>query len=84
MLRSLRHKQQAPSQGHQTIDRLEDGDVKEGGVPQSSLKGQERAIIDQINISNASDATLGKFLREGMKCTKVFMSVKIHSPTELN
>ena len=35
-----------------------------GSARRSSLKGQERAIINQTNIETVSKATLGKPLRE--------------------
>ena len=35
-----------------------------GGVRQSSLRGRERAIVNQTNIGTVSKATLGKLLRE--------------------
>ena len=52
MLRSLRHNLRAQSQGHHTTDRLEERDVERGSARRSSLKGQERAIVNQ---SAASD-----------------------------
>ena len=55
VLRSLRHYLRAQSQGHRTIDRLED----RGGDKRSSSKGRERDIINQMNIGNVSKATTG-------------------------
>ena len=43
------------SQGHHTIDRLEERGVESGSARLSSLKGQERAIVNQWNIG-----TVGK------------------------
>ena len=63
VLRSLRHYLQEQSQGHHTIDRLEERGVERGSTRQSSLiKGQERAIANQTNIGTISKATLGKLL----------------------
>ena len=58
VLRSLRHYLQAQSQGHQTIDRLEERGVERGSARRPSLKGRERAIISQTNIGTVSKATL--------------------------
>ena len=46
-LRSLRHCLRAQSQGHHTIDRLEERGVERGSGRRSSLKGRERAIVNQ-------------------------------------
>ena len=58
VLRSLRHYLQAQSQGHHTIDRLEERGVERGSARRSSLKGRERAIVSQTNIGTVSKATL--------------------------
>ena len=50
VLRSLRHYLRAQSQGHHTIDCLEERGVERGRVRQSSLKGRERVIVNQSNI----------------------------------
>ena len=66
MLRNSRHCLRAESQeGPDTIDRLEDRGVESGSARQSSLKGQERAIVHQTNIETVSKATLGELLRDG-------------------
>ena len=67
MLRSLRRYLRVQSQGHHTIDRLEDRGVKRGSARRSSLKGRERAIVNQTNIGTVSKATLGKLLRDGVE-----------------
>ena len=64
MLRSLRHYLRAQSQGDHTIDRLEERGVERGSARRSSLKGRERAIVNQTNIATVLKATLGKLLRE--------------------
>ena len=64
VFRSMRHYQRAQSQGHHTIDRLEERGVERGSARRSSLKGQERAIVSQTNIGTVSKATLGKLLRD--------------------
>ena len=64
VLRSLRHYLRAQSQGHHTIDLLEERDVERGSARRSSLKGRERAIVSKTNIGTISKATLGKLLRE--------------------
>ena len=59
VLRSLRQ-----SQGHHTIDRLEERGVERESARRSSLKGRERAIVNQTNIGTVSKAMLGKPLRD--------------------
>ena len=66
VLRSLRHYLQAQSQGHHSIDRLEERGVEVGSARRSSLKGRERAIVNQTNKQTVSKATLGKLLRDGV------------------
>ena len=63
VLRSLIHYLRAQSQGHHTIDRLEERGVERGSARRSSLKGRERAIVSQTNIGTLWKATLGKLLR---------------------
>ena len=65
VLRSLKHYLCAQSQGHHTIDRLEERSVERESARRSSLKGRERAIVNQTNIGTVSTATLGKLLRTG-------------------
>ena len=62
VLRRLRHYLRAQSQGHHTIDRLEERGVERGSARRSSLKGRERAIVSRTNIGTVSKATLGKLL----------------------
>ena len=58
----------AQSQGHRTIDRLEERGVERGSDRRSSfLKGRERAIVSQTNTGTVSKATLGKLLRDGVE-----------------
>ena len=47
-----------------TTDRLEERGVERGSARRSSLKGRERAIINQTNIGTVSKAALEKLLRE--------------------
>ena len=65
MLRSLRHYLRAQSQGHHTIDRLEERGVERGSARRSSFKGRERVIVNQTNTGTVSKVTLGKLLRDG-------------------
>jgi len=76
VLRSLRHYLQTQSQDHHTIDRLEERGVERGSARRSSLKGRERAIVNQTKIG-----LLGKLLRDGIWD---FPSAQIPSWTELN
>ena len=61
------HYQRAQSQGHHTIDRLEEKGVERRSARRSSLKGRERAIVSQTNTGTVSQATLGKLLRDGVE-----------------
>ena len=63
----LRHYGQAQSQGHHTIDCLEERGVERESTRRSSLKGQESVIIIQTNIGTVSKPTLGKLLRDGVE-----------------
>ena len=58
VLRSLRHYLRAQSQGHHTIDRLEERGVERGSARRSSLKGRERIIVNETNIGTVSAASL--------------------------
>ena len=46
VLRNLRHYLRAQSQGHHTIDRLEERGVERGSARRFSLKAQERVIVN--------------------------------------
>ena len=61
MLRSLKHYLRAQNPGHHAIDRLKESSVKRKEVLDDyfSLKGQERAIVNQTNIESVSMAILG-------------------------
>ena len=65
---SVRHYMPAQLQGHHAIDHPEERGVERGSARRSSLKGQERAIINQMNIGTVSKAKLGKLLRDGVEC----------------
>ena len=67
VLRSLRHYLRAQSQGHHTTDRLEERGVERGSARRCSLKGRERALVNQTNITTVSKETLGKLLRDGVE-----------------
>ena len=74
VLRSLRHYLRAQSQGHYTIDRLEERGVERGSVRRSSLKGRERATVNQTNIGTVSKAALGKLVKDGVERLWAFPS----------
>ena len=67
VLRILRHYLRAQSQGHHTVDRLEERGVKRGSARRSSLKGRERAIVSQTNTGTVLKATLRKLLKDGVE-----------------
>ena len=72
VLRSLRHYLRAQSQGHHTIDRQEERGVERRSARWSSLKGRERAIVNQTNIGTVSKATLGKLWETGWSAYGLF------------
>ena len=74
VLRSLRHYLRAQRQGHHTIDLLEERGVERGSAGRSSLKGRERAIVNQTNIGTVPKETLEKPLRDGVERICVFPS----------
>ena len=74
VLRSLRHYLRAQSEGHHTIDRLEERGVERGSAGRSSLNGRERAIVNQTNMGTVSKATLRKLLRDGVERIWAFPS----------
>ena len=74
VLRSLRHYLRAQSQGRHTIDRMEERGVERGSARRSSLKGRERAIVNQTSIETVSKATLGKLLRQRVERIWAFPS----------
>ena len=79
VLRSLKHYLRAQNQGHHTIDRLEERGVERGSARRSSLKGRERAIVNQRDIGTVSKAMLGELLRDRMERMWAFPSAKIPS-----
>ena len=74
VLRSLRHYLRAQSQGHHTIDRLEERGVERERARRSSLKGREWIIVSQTNITTVSKETLGKLLRDEVERIWAFPS----------
>ena len=60
VMRNLRHYLRAQSRGHHTIDRLEERGVERGSARLYSLKGRERAIVNQTNIGTVLQAKFGK------------------------
>ena len=67
VLRTLRHYTRPQSQGHHTIDHLEERGVERGSARRSSFKGRERAIVSRTNIGTVSKATFGKLVRDGVE-----------------
>ena len=84
VLRSLRHYLWAQGrQGHQTNDHLEERGVERGSARRSSLKGWERANINQTNIGTVSKATLGKLLRDAVERNmRLFQAHRCHLELE--
>ena len=59
-------------------------DLERGSMRQSSLKGQERAIVNQTNTGTVSKATLGKLLRQGGARMGFSERIDIFNRTELD
>ena len=74
VLRSSRHYLRAQSRR-----RLEERDVERGSARRSSLKGRERAIVNQTNVGTVSKATLGKLMRDGVEHIWAFLSAYIYT-----
>ena len=64
VLRSLRHYLRVQSEGHHTIDSLEERGIERGSARRSFLTGRERTVDNQTNIGTVSQATLGKLLTD--------------------
>ena len=85
MLRSLRHYTcWGQSQGHHTIDRLEEREREKRRKRKRSTiflerTDEKRALVNQTNIGTVSRATLGKLLRDGVESIWAFPSVLIPS-----
>ena len=54
------HYLRAQSQGHHTVDRLEERGVERGSARRSSLKGRERAFVNQTNIGTVLKSDSGE------------------------
>ena len=72
VLRSLRHYLWAQSLGHHAIDRLKERGMERKSARLSSLKGSEKAIVNQTNIGSVSKAIFGYDLREGDERMRAF------------
>ena len=84
VLRSLRHYMRARSQGHHTIDRLEERGVERRSARRSSLKGREMVIVSQTNVGSVSKTTLGKLLRDWVERIKKLFAFSERIDTILN
>ena len=73
MLRSLRHYLWAQSQRHHTTDHVRG--LERRSTRRSSLKGWERANVNQTNTGTISKATLGKLLRDRVELIWAFPSL---------
>ena len=60
VLRNSRHYLRAQSPRHHSIDRLEERGVKRGSTRRSSLKGRDRAIVNQTNTGTVSKSNVGE------------------------
>ena len=68
VLKNLRHYIQAQSQGHHTIDCLEERSIERGSNWHWPLKWWGRAIVKQSNTGTVSETTLVALLRNGLEC----------------
>ena len=76
VLRSLRHYLRAQSQGHHTINRLEERGVERGSARRPFFERMRGAIVNQTNIAigTVSKPTLGKLLRDEVERICAFPS----------
>ena len=52
---------------HHSIDRLKERGVENGSGQGSTVRGQERSMFNQKNISIVSKATLGRLMRDALE-----------------
>ena len=57
VLRRLRYYLRTQNPGHNTIDRLEERGVNRGSARRPSVKGREKAVVNQTNIGTVSKTT---------------------------
>ena len=74
VLRSLRHYLRAQSQGHHTIDCLEEWVMERGSARQSSLKGREMSSWIRWTLELFQRQCLGNFWEKGMERIWAFLS----------
>ena len=60
--------------GHHTINHLEERGLERGSARRSSLKGRERAIVNQTNTKTVLKPTLGKLPQDGVERIWAFPS----------
>ena len=70
VLRNLKHYLRAQRQGHHTIDCLGERGVESGSTQQSSLRGRERAIINQTNIGTHGPSRMHRYQLK-VNCTEL-------------
>ena len=62
---------------HHSVDRLVDRGIRRGSGRGSTLRGAERAVVNQTNIGTVSNTTLGKLLKGGEERVWAFPSAEI-------
>ena len=72
------------TQEHHSIERLQERGVHRGSGRWSTLRGRERAILNQTNVGTVSKATLGKLLKNGAERIWAFPSAEMLPCDELN
>ena len=50
---------------HHSVERLQERGIERGSGRRSTLRGRERAVVNQTDIGTISVSTLGRLLREG-------------------
>ena len=65
------------SQGHHTVDHLEERGVERGSARRSSLKGREGAPVNQTNIGTVSKVKYGNLLTDEIERIIVGFSERI-------
>ena len=67
---------------HPSIDRLKERGVEKGSGWNSTLQGREQSVFNQTNIGTVLRATLGRLLRNWVKCVWAFLSTMMPSWAE--
>ena len=63
---------------HHTVDRLKERGIRQGSARWSTLRGNNRAMMNQTNIGTVSRITLKRLLQDGLERLWVFPSEELY------